>query len=393
MKSYQDKLLERNRPYTCLSTYTNKNDYGQFKCNIHQIEFKGNFGRVLYGKSSCPECYKEKLTASNRQSGTKHQLTHEDFVQNLINKGQEFKVPMLVGKYVDTKTTIDIKCSCCNSVYSALPTNIYRNEHNQCSKCRNSNASANYASLARQQGLKEAITEIENNKKLVIVNKEEFINSYKNGNTKITVTCSEHNHTWTSTIRTVVNSKHCCPSYARTLSDQGIIKTLEETLADFKTVHSDEYDYSLVEYKHHKQKVKIICKEHGVFLQTPDSHLKGHGCKKCSASKEEKRISKFLEEIGVYNEYNYVLVPFSLIKRFDFMVNNAFLLEFDGPQHFKSMYGENKLKTQINNDNKANEYCKQNNIPLLRIPYVLDWEAQKTIILDWVEKHKDPILN
>jgi hypothetical protein len=28
-------------------------------------------------------------------------------------------------------------------------------------------------------------------------------------------------------------------------------------------------------------KVKIICKEHGIFEQTPHDHLTAHGCKKC----------------------------------------------------------------------------------------------------------------
>ena len=33
-------------------------------------------------------------------------------------------------------------------------------------------------------------------------------------------------------------------------------------------VHGDTYDYSLVEYKDFKTKVKIICKVHGVFEQS-----------------------------------------------------------------------------------------------------------------------------
>lgn len=47
-------------------------------------------------------------------------------------------------------------------------------------------------------------------------------------------------------------------------------------------VHGDKFDYSLVEYITTKEKVKIICKKHGVFEQTPHGHLSGKGCKKCS---------------------------------------------------------------------------------------------------------------
>lgn len=44
-----------------------------------------------------------------------------------------------------------------------------------------------------------------------------------------------------------------------------------------KEKHGCKYDYSLVEYKNNRTKVKIISK-HGVFKQTPNSHLSGSGC-------------------------------------------------------------------------------------------------------------------
>ena len=43
-------------------------------------------------------------------------------------------------------------------------------------------------------------------------------------------------------------------------------------------VHNNKYDYSLVNYINNKTKIKIICKLHGIFEQTPDSHLRGRGC-------------------------------------------------------------------------------------------------------------------
>jgi Zn finger protein HypA/HybF involved in hydrogenase expression len=48
--------------------------------------------------------------------------------------------------------------------------------------------------------------------------------------------------------------------------------------------HENKYDYSLVEYKNNRTKVEIICPEHGVFKQIPDSHMKGFGCSKCSGN-------------------------------------------------------------------------------------------------------------
>lgn len=57
-------------------------------------------------------------------------------------------------------------------------------------------------------------------------------------------------------------------------------------VARFKSVHADLYDYSLVKFTLHKAPVDIICREHGVFQQTPDNHYRGaQGCPKCKGSR------------------------------------------------------------------------------------------------------------
>ena len=57
--------------------------------------------------------------------------------------------------------------------------------------------------------------------------------------------------------------------------------TTEEFIERATKVHGDEYDYSLVEYVGAHIKIKIICKEHGIFEQIPSSHLKYQGCRQC----------------------------------------------------------------------------------------------------------------
>ena len=56
--------------------------------------------------------------------------------------------------------------------------------------------------------------------------------------------------------------------------------------------------------------------------------------------------------------------------RFDFYVNDAYLIEYDGKQHFiqDSGYGKD-LKNIQQRDAYKNQWCKENNIPLIRIPY------------------------
>jgi very-short-patch-repair endonuclease len=63
--------------------------------------------------------------------------------------------------------------------------------------------------------------------------------------------------------------------------------TNEEFAIKGKDVHGDKFDYSLVDIKNQITKVLIICPIHGKFEQIPKSHLKGHGCSKCSASRKQ----------------------------------------------------------------------------------------------------------
>lgn len=60
--------------------------------------------------------------------------------------------------------------------------------------------------------------------------------------------------------------------------------TTEEFIEKARRIHGDRYDYSLVVYgRDNNDPVKIICKKHGVFEQTPRSHLEGKNCWRCRA--------------------------------------------------------------------------------------------------------------
>lgn len=90
-------------------------------------------------------------------------------------------------------------------------------------------------------------------------------------------------------------------------------KPLEKWIIDFISVHGDRYIYpQQQEVKNGHTKIKIICKEHGEFLQTPSKHRQGKGCRKCSYEKRgiDKSNTKeeWLEEIYKHHEvgkYHY----------------------------------------------------------------------------------------
>jgi nuclear transport factor 2 (NTF2) superfamily protein len=88
----------------------------------------------------------------------------------------------------------------------------------------------------------------------------------------------------------------------------------------FKTVHGDRYDYSLVKYVEANNKIKIICPEHGIFKQTPNSHIHKNGCMECGVEKttNSKKISleEFISRSNKIhnNKYDYSLVKYNFTK-------------------------------------------------------------------------------
>jgi len=105
-------------------------------------------------------------------------------------------------------------------------------------------------------------------------------------------------------------------------------KNTEIFITEANKIHFNRYDYTLVEYVHHKKHVKIICREHGIFEQTPVKHLLGRGCQKCGRSRilsTEEFIKRSKEVHGDkynYSKTNYVnaktLVIITCLKHGDF---------------------------------------------------------------------------
>ena len=63
---------------------------------------------------------------------------------------------------------------------------------------------------------------------------------------------------------------------------------------NLKKIHSDKYDYSLVEYKNNFTKVCVICKKHGKFMNAPSHHKNGVKCWRCSY--EERALNKIQKD-------------------------------------------------------------------------------------------------
>lgn len=185
--------------------------------------------------------------------------------------------------------------------------------------------------------------------------------------------------------------KSCGCLHSEQARRNGGEKDLTGQIFGFLTVLERDTEYketNNIKSRHTYWKCQCKCGEIKIILG--NSLLSGAttSCGKCNRSKGETKIEQLLLENNISFEKEKTFNNCKLLKsnhvfRFDFYINNQFLLEFDGIQHFQyRKYGwntkENYEKIKKRDDFK-NKWCLENNIPLKRIPY---WDLDKITFED-----------
>lgn len=140
--------------------------------------------------------------------------------------------------------------------------------------------------------------------------------SYVKGNVKVEIICKEHG-SFQQRPKDHIYQKSGC----RKCSDRRTANINRTSINDFilkaNSIHNDKYDYSKVNFNTLKEKIIIICKEHGEFKQTADSHLCNHGCPKCSKKGFDKEKPAWLYFIYMreYDLYKIGVTNLSIEQR------------------------------------------------------------------------------
>ncbi|CAB4123077.1 hypothetical protein UFOVP29_236 [uncultured Caudovirales phage] len=126
-------------------------------------------------------------------------------------------------------------------------------------------------------------------------------------------------------------------------------KPIDQFINEANKSHGNRYDYSLVEYKHSYHKIKIGCPSHGVFEQTPVSHINGRGCPSCN-----KRISigetQWLDWLSVVDRQFPIRINGRrrFLDGYDPVTNTAFLYHGDFWHGNPNKFDQNKINTKTN---------------------------------------------
>ena len=182
----------------------------------------------------------------------------------------------------------------------------------------------------------------------------------KNRDTVLQIKCKKCNQVFEKTYFNFIRSKNCPLCDPKKAHRK---KTKEEFIQDAISVHGTKYDYSLVDYKNNKTKIKIICPIHGEFFQTPKMHIAGHGCSACSGGIKDTKESFIAKAKRIHgdNAYDYSLVDYKNSKSkikikcnecgetFEIAPNS--FLQGRGCSHGRKSFGEKIIKQFLTEHN------------------------------------------
>lgn len=236
-------------------------------------------------------------------------LTQDDFLRKAYIKHQG-KYDYSLVNYVSYRVKVKIICKRHGSFYQTPAAHLVGND---CPKCARE-ITAQKKSNTQDYFLDAAFK--------VHGNFYDYTKTvYTKLSKKVIIICPVHGE-FEQIANNHLSGYHCNNCYKEKLSlrianmnyDSSL--TRDQFIEKAQEKHSDKYVYDLVNYTNSYTPVKIICFRHGIFEQTPNSHLSERGCIKCGyengARKKSFNTQDFIEisKIVHENKYDYSLVEY-----------------------------------------------------------------------------------
>ena len=352
---YIEELKIKNPAVEVAEKYIDAKTKIKHHCLIHDIYWEISPSNVLKG-IGCKECQKDKIRKKNSK-------THEQYVNELKTKNPNINV---LENYSGANNPILHKCLIDGYVWMASPANILYGKG--CPRCAGNIKRTHQEYVDRLKHI---------NPNIVLM--EEYTGSHS----KLLFKCLLDGNEWKADANSVLRGcgcPKCAPSKLGKklrLPKKDIIKRIESRGG--KILNVDEY----IEY--FTENLIIVCPSCGNEFITSLAKFnkdKGNLCPNCHTRESlgERSIRTFLENHDIRFEQEYIFNGCKDINPlpFDFyLLDYNICIEYDGQQHFKPVdfagngeaWANEQFKINQKHDQIKNDYCKNNNIKLLRIAY------------------------
>lgn len=294
MKTFEEWVKIANETFNNKYKYIKifkkgKKHFFEINCDTHGI-FEKNIQNHILKQQGCSLCSKPS------------KLTKDLFVDKAIKvHGDKYDYSNV--EYKNGYTKIKIICKE-HGIFNQLPTNHLQGQ--KCPICSNRFKFTNEIFIEKANkihGNKYDYSEI----------------NYINNHTEIKILCKEHGYFNQMPLNHLKgNQCYKCSN---------IVKTTEDFISKANTIHKNIYIYDKTNYKSAREKITITCKIHGDFLQSPNDHLNGCGCQRCSIGNYSRICIEWLNSI-MKNE-NIFIQHAENIGEKEIIINNK-KLKFDG---------------------------------------------------------------
>lgn len=287
--------------------------------------------------------------------------THQEYVDELRIKNPTVEV---VEEYIDATTKIMHHCLIHDVYWKTLPSAmLYGSGCEMCrrDKFRQTHTWTNEKYLAELAKVAPDIIPLE---------------KYRGKSVPILHRCNKHNIEWKSNPDSILHGHGCklCGDEKirakNTMSYEEYVTRLKQINPNVKCIGG---------YTKATEKALHRCLIDGYEWYTdPENLLTGRGCPKCNKSHGEKEIAAWLKDHGIkYDEQKSFddcrdkrPLPFDF-----YLPERNIVIEYDGAQHYRPIElfgGGEGYEKRIYHDKIKDEYCKENNLTILRIPYTKD---------------------
>ena len=269
--------------------------------------------------------------------------------------------------YVRYKDPLTFKCSC-NNIFITSFQEFKCGKKRQCNECGFKKCNS-----SNRLTIEEVKNQVYNNSDAELLSEE-----YINNSQKLSFKCRCGNKFKRSYANFIKGSNICVEC-----SKEKMRNKFQFTYNEVKNqIELNGCTLLSTSYKNTKSKLLIMCKCGNKFKRTlTDFKVSRHQCSECSDSKPATAIKEYLSKNNVcYNkeqDYEGLIGLNGGNLRYDYaLLDNGLtrvIIEYDGEFHFHQFYKEQKFDLIKTHDNIKNNFCKNKNIPLIRIPY---WEQE-----------------
>lgn len=302
IKSLENFLDKSRKAHNDTYDYSNSKYLGHkyrisVICKSHG-EFSVIAGNHMYGKGKCPHCAKNGLLINRRKDINR-------FIRE-ANAVHNNKYVYDLSEYETAHSPIIVTCKI-HGEFTTSP-NCHVTKKQGCRVC-------GYISVGNKS--RKSLQKFINDASLVHNNVYDYslIKSYNSGKDYVKIICNTHGE-FSQRAENHVNSKNGCPKCGIINTGLNGRKSPKEFINQCKTIHNDEYDYSLTNYTIFANKIIVICKIHGEFEITATKHYSGCGCPKCSKT-ISKRSKLWLSSFGNENLIPEYALPENKLRKVD----------------------------------------------------------------------------